>query len=388
MGKADIVVVGGGLAGYCAALAAAEAGGHVLLTEKQPTPGGSTVFRGLELSAGQSVPRSNQTDMPALIASLHAHALETGRVEVRTETRALRLEQDRRRVNGVLVEDAGGLRMQPARAVILATGGFSRSEELLAVFAPAQAAALRIGGGGSTGDGLRMGWALGAGMRDMGQIKGTFGTHPDTGRDRHAILLTYYLGAIIVNRAGRRFVDESLSYKLLGDACLQQPGRIAFQIFDEAVMCASQPGVPLFDMAPALAAGTLHRADSLAALATMCGVDPAALQQTVAEYNAGVDAGSDAFGRDGLCHHAGTRVRLDRPPFYAYPSTSAVLATYCGLAVTPQAAVLDVFGEPIPGLFAAGEVVGGFHGAAYMTGSSLGKAAFFGRVAGRSSVQV
>jgi fumarate reductase flavoprotein subunit len=229
-----------------------------------------------------------------------------------------------------------------------------------------------------------MAWAIGAGMRDMGQIKGTFGTHPDTGPERHTIMLAFYLGAIIVNQAGRRFIDESVSYKLLGDACLQQPGHLAFQVLDQTVMDATTPGVPLFDFAPAVAAGTLLQADSLAGLAAACGIDAAALEDTVARYNAGIAAGREPeFGRDGLCNHTGAMIPIAKPPFYAYPSTSTVLATYCGLATTPRAEVLDVFGAPIPGLFAAGEVVGGFHGAAYMTGSSLGKAAFFGGVAGR-----
>ena len=67
------------------------------------------------------------------------------------------------------------------------------------------------------------------------------------------------------------------------------------------------------------------------------------------------------------------------------PSTAAVFGTYCGLAINPRMQVIDVFGEIIPGLLAAGEIVGGFHGGAYMTGSSLGKAAIFGRIAGRSA---
>ena len=404
----DIVVLGGGLAGVCAALAAAEAGGTVLLVEKQASLGGSTVLSGgffafagtelqarhavvdtpnllfndlravggettdpvllrayadgqvglqewlvgygarfvaLELSAGQSVPRSHQADMPAMMAALQVRLRQSNRVRIRTGLRATRLlcgPDDR--VNGVVLEDAVGTRSHAAHAVVLSTGGFSRAEALLANFAPAQAGAMRLGGEGCTGDGLRMGWALGADMRDMGQVKGTFGNHPDGGAEQHAILLYFYKGAIIVNRDGQRFVDESISYKLLGDACLQQPGRVAFQVFDQAAMAASDAGVPLFDLAPAVANGRLLRADSLEKLAALCGMPDGALQQTIAEYNAGVSAERDpAFGRDGLCHHAGALIRIDRPPFFAYPSTSVVLVTYCGLAITPNAEVLDVF---------------------------------------------
>jgi fumarate reductase flavoprotein subunit len=76
-------------------------------------------------------------------------------------------------------------------------------------------------------------------------------------------------------------------------------------------------------------------------------------------------------------------VELNRGPRYAYPSTSGLIATYCGVSVDTDTPVIDVFGEPIPGLFAAGEVMGGFHGVAYMTG--LGKCVIFGRIAGQNA---
>ncbi|MEK7877346.1 MAG: FAD-binding protein [Pseudomonadota bacterium] len=101
-----------------------------------------------------------------------------------------------------------------------------------------------------------------------------------------------------------------------------------------------------------------------AAQAGKIGIDPAALAATVRRYNDFVTRGVDEdFGRDGL-------------------------STYCGLTVDPQTRVLDVFGEPIAGLFAAGELMGGFHGVAYMTGSSLGKCVIFGRIAGRNATRV
>jgi fumarate reductase flavoprotein subunit len=93
----------------------------------------------------------------------------------------------------------------------------------------------------------------------------------------------------------------------------------------------------------------------------------------------------NAFGRDGLCHHTGRLAAIDKPMFFAYPSTTAVLATYCGLTIDAKTNVLDVYEEPIEGLYAAGEVIGGFHGHAFMTGSSLGKSALFGRIAGREA---
>jgi fumarate reductase flavoprotein subunit len=452
--RADVVIVGGGLAGHCAALAAAEAGASALILEKQAQVGGSTVLSGgyfafagtdmqaaqgiadsgellyndlravgeerndpalvrayaerqldtyawlrghgvafgaLEHAAGQSVPRSHHARPPRVIETLARRASATGRVRTLTGARALRLSRraEGDRVAAVRVQhDAAEREVLASHGVVIAAGGFARSEELMETFAPRQARALRMGGAANTGDGLRMAWALGAGLRDMGYVKGTFGAHPQAGGDVNLVLLAVYRGAVAVNRHARRFVDESQSYKLLGDACLAQPDGIAFQIFDRTVMAKSTPGAPIFDFAPPLERGLLLQADDLSALAARLGLDPAVLQTTLAAYNRDVDAGCDsAFGRDGLAHHAGALTRIETPPFYGYPSTSTVLATYCGLSVDPATRVLDVFGAPIPGLYAAGEVVGGFHGVAYMTGSSLGKAAVFGRVAGEQAAR-
>jgi fumarate reductase flavoprotein subunit len=106
----------------------------------------------------------------------------------------------------------------------------------------------------------------------------------------------------------------------------------------------------------------------------------------VERYNRFVDQGEDEdFGRKHLVHHHGALRRIERAPFYAYPSTAVVFGTYCGLRVDAAMRVIDVFGQPIAGLRAAGEIVGGLHGGAYMTGSALGKAAIFGRIAARTA---
>jgi len=449
----DVVVVGGGLSGLCAAIEAAESGARVKLLEKLETPGGSTALSGgffafagtplqaslgiadsakmlrddlmatsfgraktdlvdtycdrqhalyewfegqgihfsaVELSSGQSVARSHRTDAVPMLAKLRQRAESTGRVDVLTGTAALRLLRDdeTRRVTGVIArQGTREFKISARNGVVLATGGFARSVELLMTFAPRVATAMRHGGLGNTGDGLRMACQLGAGLADMGEIKTTFGTHPKTGEARHEILLAYYMGAIIVNLAGRRFVDESQSYKTLGDACLAQPDNLAFQIFDQTIRDQSEPGVLTYDLSVPEERGLMLRADSIDDLANLCGLDVASLRATISTYNEGADAGRDpAFGRDGLCNHAGKLSRIERAPFYAYPSTSFINTTYCGITVDAGARVLDVFGEPISGLYAAGELVGGFHGGAYMTGSALGKSALFGRIAGQNVV--
>jgi fumarate reductase flavoprotein subunit len=224
-------------------------------------------------------------------------------------------------------------------------------------------------------------------MRDMGYIKGTFGGHPNAGPGEHALMLPIYVGAIAVNSKGERFVDESKSYKLIGDAVLEQPDALGFQIFDQKIFEKGQPGIPTMAFQEKHAKGQVIGAATIADLAKKVGIDGETLAKTIATYNAFVDEGKDLqFGRDGLSTHYGALARIDTAPFYAYPSKSVIVATYCGVSVDPQMRVRDVFGDVIPNLFAAGEVIGGLHGHAYMTGSSLGKASIFGRLAARSAV--
>lgn len=453
--EADVVVVGAGLAGHCAALELAAAGAEVLLLEKQDQIGGSTVISGgsfafagtalqeklgiedssqllfedlrrvggyandeaivhayvdnqldtyrwladqgvayekIFLAAGHSVPRGHSRNPRDVIEILSGRVAKSRRVRTRTCSPVRRLVRSHvdSPVEGVLTEAEGSPRaIRARRGVILTSGGFSRSEPLLKLFAPAQQGTMRAGGAGNTGDGLLMAWHLGTGMRDMGYIKGTFGGHPDAKPGEHALMLPIYVGAIAVNSKGERFVDESLSYKLIGDAVLQQPDAIGFQIFDRKIYDKGTPDIPTMAFQTKHEIGQVVSAPTLAQLATMLGIDAEGLEKTVAFYNNAVDGGTDhAFGRSGLSTTYGELAKIDTAPFYGYASKSVIVATYCGVSVDPQMRVRNVFDAVIPNLYAAGEVIGGLHGNAYMTGSSLGKAAIFGRLAARSAAGV
>lgn len=343
----------------------------------------------IETASGQSVPRVHNVDPADMVRQLQQAALNTGRVELLHQTRARRLLRDMGgRVIGVTAEQAGRtLEIHAERGVILACGGFVHDREMIHRFAPLYDEAVFIGGEGNEGDGLRMAWALGADVRDMVHIKGTFGKHPMDENNHHACLAVYK-GAIAVNQDGRRYVDESLSYKLLGDACMQQPYAVTYQILDQDIMLSGDNRVRILDFERRLEEGLFVEADSLEQLARLLELPEQVFIDEVNAYNAAVTAGeTPAFGRQHLVHQFGELRPIVRPPFYAYPSTAAVFGTYCGVRVDPQMRVQDVFGEPIEGLLAAGEMVGGLHGAAYMTGSALGKAAIFGRLAAATVAQ-
>jgi len=194
------------------------------------------------------------------------------------------------------------------------------------------------------------------------------------------------MGAIAVNHQGLRFIDESLPYKVLGDASLMQPGGTTFQIWDSKVMAQSDDEVPIYDLASREKNGLLIVADSIEELAARIDVPADALKYTVERYNDALNKNmEDEYSRKHLSGGVGKPTPLDTPPYYCQPSSTVVLATYCGLSVTPDCEVLDVFDTVIPGLFTAGEMMGGFHGGGYMTGTSIGKAGVFGRVAGQNA---
>lgn len=160
---------------------------------------------------------------------------------------------------------------------------------------------------------------------------------------------------------------------------------MSYQVFDQTVMDKTSPGVVTFDFEEALRDGYMIKGDSISDLAGKIGVNGGALEETINKYNSDIAGGcADEFGRTAMSNQFGSLVKLDKAPFYAYPSVNVMLGTYCGLAVNSKMEVLDVFGNAIEGLYAAGEVMGGFHGAAYMTGSGLGKAAIYGRLAAKS----
>ncbi|WP_181779050.1 FAD-dependent oxidoreductase [Pseudonocardia pini] len=328
---------------------------------------------------------------------LHRCSLAHPGVRYRVRTRGKRLVRGADGVVGGIVVESDGTEavLTARRGVVLASGGFVRSDDLVATFAPEWLLTTRMGGTANTGDGLRMAWALGAAVADMAYVEASFGASipnfpdvADTPGVEPTLLYPNSQGAVVVNREARRFADETLPYKELSAICVQQPDGIAFMVFDAAVMDRSLPTPSPADFSTALADGRLVEADTLEGLAEKVGLSPDALVSTIRRYNGHVDAGNDPdFGRPVDGSPASGGGRIDTGPFYAYPCRCGLTTTYCGLRVDRSLRVVDVFGEPIEGLFAAGEVVGGFHGAGYYSGTGLGKAAVFGRGAGLAAAE-
>jgi fumarate reductase flavoprotein subunit len=348
------------------------------------------VFDNVTLNGGQSAPRLHSLDPRQMLERLHdALASRGGQYRANAGVARLLTEETNKVRHVVGVELSAGGHIGAKRGVVLATGGFARSSEMIARFVPHLLNARRMGGAGSTGDGLRMAWALGADLVDMGFTKATYGTpatQPHPGKEHLAPLLvhTMYKGGIIVNRKGERFTDESTSYKMISEECLRQPDGIGIQVFGQEVMDQSAPFPIVDNYRDALEAGLIVQADSIAELADKVGVPPPALEHTVQQFNAFCDGKEpDRFGRTSLTGGYGKPPAIRGTKFYAIACANGLNSTFAGLHTDADARVLDVFGQVIPGLYAAGEVMGGFHGASYLSGSSLPKGCIFGRLAAR-----
>ncbi|GLI96659.1 FAD-dependent oxidoreductase [Sphingobium sp. BS19] len=446
--SADVIVFGAGIAGHCAALAAAEYGLQVLLLEKASQAGGSSamagggfIFAGTDLmkEAGYDdgpeelrerlfLSGKNKNN-PDLVDAYVNHQLEayeflkkhgakfklsamdrclhetgTGRVITNMHMAArahsniiyaskcagMKLFRDAEngRVKEAMVAFGDRIMaIEARRGVVLATGGFSRSRELLGIFAPELLDAVKHGGVANTGDGIIMACDLGAGLADLGYVSGSFGgairnyPHGVQGADEvPPLLFSFMAGGIMVNVEGRRFVNEGQNYKALGSAGMRQTGGVAFQIFDAKLLNTAIDDSSVNNYPEGIANGYIRTADTIPDLAASMQIDPVVLEQTIDRYNASVCSGSDPdFGR------TSNLIPVDTPPYCIAASANALTSTYGGITTNRDMAVVDWMGEPIPGLFAAGEVVGGFHGAGYYSGTSLSSSSTFGMLAGRAA---
>ncbi|MCG5215200.1 FAD-dependent tricarballylate dehydrogenase TcuA [Streptosporangium sp. KLBMP 9127] len=476
---ADVIVVGTGNAGFCAAHAAAERGARVLMLEKGPTSaiGGNTYFtagairttyRGIDeladlvdgdderlpytdidpygpadfaadmrrVTLGRCDPTLTDTMVHGIADTLrwlhglgvrfrlqyerqayevdgrhrfwgglplatvdggkglvaqHLLAARRAGVRIRCDTAVDRVLRDSDgRVTGV----GAGADEFRAGAVVLAAGGFQANKLLRAQYLGPNWDLAKVRGTPHNTGGVLMA-ALDAGAQPAGHWSGCHAVAwdanaPQTGdfelTNRHT--KQSYPLSIVVNTAGKRFIDEgaeirNYTYAKYGAEILRQPGAQAFQLFDAKT-------APLLREAEYEAPGVSRfEADSIAELAELAGIEPAGLVDTVNEYNAATRPGAfnpsikDGLGTAGLNPPKSNWAQpLDEPPYLAFAVTCGITFTFGGLKIDTAGRVIDDADEAITGLFAAGEMAGGLFFHNYPGGSGLSAGAVFGRRAG------
>jgi len=432
----DIIVVGAGGCGLVAALVAARKSARVLLLEKTEQAGGGTALssRGIRTAGTRIQQVAKVEDSPAQYADdilrrnnnesdaaltrrltetsgpmadfladvvgirfqlgeflfghstrrshswqedkaitdfLYEAVLAEERIEVRFSTPVLSLEQDTGgAVTGVMT--ANGL--IHARKVILASGGFGASQELLSRYIPKAVDIPFPGHHGSTGDGIKMGLAAGATTANME----AFQPYPAyIGPGKRSVSPEVILsGGIMVDLAGKRFVDETQYPGGLSTKILDLPGKQAYEIFDDRIYRLHQDILKNF-----LSAGLLKRAQAPKELASQLGIDKGGLQQTILDYNSVRDGGNDVFGR--------ALPESLEDPFYGIAVKVALYHTQGGLNINPNGQVLRSDGSIIPNLYAGGGAATGVSGtglAGYLPGNGQLASLGLGMISGEHAV--
>ena len=449
----EVLVLGSGLAGMSAALAARETGAAVTIIDKAPetSRGGNTRFSGgalrcptadtrpealveeldqitkgradrklaqvlygraendvqwlRDLGAPVASPSVERPDLRGgkmsyhvlgngygLVESLYPLLAQRG-IACKFETKATEFLTDAGgRVVGVRAKARNGYVDLHARAVVLATGGFQANTEMRVRYLGREAGNLVVRGSRfNTGDGMNMAMALGA------QSTGDWGGFHSAVMDARSLPveagetnINSFPYTIMVNRDGERFVDEGadffdVTYVKYGKATLAQPGSVAYCLFDaevaerELVYCLHREFAPL-------------EASSIARLAKNLGLPADKLQATIDAYNAAVQPGEfNSEIRDGKCTRgivppkSNWALPLATPPFFAFPVTGGITFTLGGLKVDERMRVVDTESRAIPGLYAAGEMIGGIFSANYPGGASLLRSLVFGRLAGSAA---
>lgn len=328
----------------------------------------------------------------ALVEALAARAEGLG-VTSRYETTALRLEQDGDgRVCALIARDNEG-QVRLAGQVVLACGGFEGNPEMMTRYVGPRAVHLRPickGGYFNRGEGITM--ALDIGASGAGEF-GSFHAEPvdpRSGVSEPSVFIFPY--GILVNKDGRRFTDEApgtvdAHYERVTRRIYEQRDGIAWVILDARHMRIPNYRLGIRTDKPPIVA------DTIAGIAAALDLPAAALEATVAEYNAACVPGAwkplelDGLATQGLAPgKSNWATPLDEGPYHAYPIMSANVFTFGGLQVDASARVVDGDGRPIPGLYAAGEIIGMYY-ATYTGATSVLKGMVFGRLAGEDAAQ-
>jgi tricarballylate dehydrogenase len=325
-------------------------------------------------------------------------AAERHGVAIRYNTQAIALRRGRGGVEGVRVVADGVEEDIRAIAVVLAAGGFEANREWRTRYlGPGWEMAKVRGTRYNTGDGIRM--ALDIGAQAYGQWSGCHSVSwerhaPDFGEIDRPVTMSRngYPFSIMVNAEGRRFVDEgadfrNYTYAKYGRVVLEQPGSYAWHVFDSQVEHLLHEEYRSRG-ATKVVANTLEEL-----VAKMEDVNPPQFLQTVREFNTAVkrEAAFNPNVKDGKCttglaiNKSNWANPIEKPPFSAYAVTCGITFTFGGLKIDTATRVLDIADAPLPGLYAAGELVGGLFYYNYPGSSGLMAGSVFGRIAGREA---
>ena len=435
----DVVVVGGGGAGLTAAITAKEKGMNVILLEKMPMLGGNTTYstggmnaantklqkenkiedseelfyedtmkggqnkndpallkvmtdnakdmvdwlieRGMDLSevsvsGGASAkrihrPKGGKAVGPVLVEALKNKA-ESLDVDIRTNSEVISIIKDGSKVVGVEVKQGDKTYKVNAKAVIMATGGFGSNPDMIADANPAYKGFGTTNSPAITGEGIKMVEKAGGTLVDMPLIQ----THPTVVHNDTAMITESVRGegAILVNRDGKRFINELDTRDVVSKAVLAQKGGSAFLVFDQTVR--DNLGV----INTYVTKGFAKEAPTLEELGKLIGADEKELSKTINTFNEGVKNKEDKeFGNKTL------KLELVKSPFYAIEISPAIHHTMGGVKINTDTEVVDSTGKTIDGLFAAGEITGGIHGANRIGGNAVADIIVFGHIAGNNA---
>ena len=337
---------------------------------------------------------------PGLIAMLTEAAKKRG-IEIRYATRGLDLMFDGNRVEGIRARDHGEVRELRARSVVLACGGFEANPEWRTRYlGPGWDLAKVRGSRYNTGDGIRMALEIGAAPR--GNWSGCHAVQWEMNAPEFGDLAVgdqfqkhSYPFSILINANGKRFVDEgadfrNYTYAKYGRVVLEQPGQFAWQIFDQKVKHLQRDEYRIRQITKVTANTIEEFARKLE------GVNAAEFLKTIKEWNASVKTDvpfnpniKDGRNTQGLAINKSNWANIiDAPPFEGYAVTCGVTFTFGGLRINTDAEVLNTDYQPIRGLYAAGELVGGLFYFNYPGGSGLMSGTVFGKIAGTAAGRV